>query len=177
MGAARQARAFSGVIYPESAPPDYARILEEMHVPLAWVLHDQDEGQKDHVHIVFYFPGKKTLQAVQELMKPLGSGLVQVAESLGTMTRYLMHLDDPHKHQYAREEVHAVGGFPVEELLVPVGNPGPEIRAFIAEQGIVSYWDLQRYCDVERPDWSTFVENHPSHFGRLLQAFREKERR
>lgn len=173
MGAAPQYRAFTALFYPESAPADYARMLRELHVPNAWVLHQEEpEECKPHVHVNLHFAGKKTLAAVKEMMQPFGCQRVEPAHHLGAMTRYLQHLDNPEKKQYGREDVHVNSGYPYEELLAPVADPGPEIRAWIWEQGVTNYNVVMRYCDQERPDWAKWAENHPAHLTKLLDAYR-----
>lgn len=79
----------------------------------ALILHDKDikneetgELKKEHVHVVLKYGGRRTLSSVQNEYKIFGLEK-RFCDTCNerAMLRYLIHLDDPDKYQYSKDEV------------------------------------------------------------------------
>ena len=89
---------------------------------MRWVespLHDKDfnpDGtfKKPHWHVMLSADGPITLKAVEKIIEPLNVPAPQKVGSGRGMIRYFIHLDNPEKYQYSRDEIVAHGGADVE---------------------------------------------------------------
>lgn len=114
--------------------------------------------KKPHIHLMMMFPGAKTAACVEKLLAPIGAvGLVAV-QSVNGMARYLCHLDDPDKAQYAPGDVVAFGGVDYDSLVKVKGKDGVlEVMTAIMEwcndNRCYSFAKLMRYAMKERRDW------------------------
>jgi len=170
-------RSFVAVFYPESAPENFLDLIGGWNVPALLVLHDKDklpdgEDKKSHYHLLLMFGGKKSLNQVHELVDQLGSKRVQPAYDVRGSARYLAHLDDPDKYQYGIEALESFAGASALELAAPVGDPSPEIIAWVRDQGIVEYSKLIDYCLDERLDWYGWASSHSIFLCHYLQSCR-----
>lgn len=74
----KRTRNYATVVYPESAPIDWIRLLQEQCVPaLISPLHDKDlntDGtlKKEHFHVMILFDGVKTSEQAQEVFSVIG---------------------------------------------------------------------------------------------------------
>lgn len=172
-------RCFNAVFYPESAPEGFRELIESWHVPGLLALHDKDvepggEPKKPHYHLLLTFGGKKSFNQVHELVDQLGSKVVEAAYDLRASARYLAHLDQPDKYQYGLEVLEAFSGASVPELTAALGDPSPEIMAWVREQGIVEYSKLIDYCLDERLDWYVWCRSHTVYLCGYLMSCRHK---
>lgn len=169
-------------LYPESLPDSWEEILKATKLPAAWILHDQDkwtadeiaekvakgldmtttkEGdpKKPHIHLYVHLPGKaspKTLKTFYELLKPLGlagENAIEIVKSHKGMSRYLIHLDHPEKHQYPANKVHTVNGIILPSLSnLPILSRDDkidhrlEIHDIIERHHIRSFAQLVNHC-------------------------------
>lgn len=84
----KRTRNFAGIVYPESAPPNWIELLSEMRIP-AFIspLHDQDtnpggEAKKPHFHVVLMFDSVKTREQAEEVFKLIGAVGCEVIQSI-----------------------------------------------------------------------------------------------
>lgn len=155
-------RNFATVVYPESAPEGWQEILAGYFVP-AYIspLHDKDvnptgEPKKPHYHVMLMFEGKKSLEQVEEIFKSIGGVGCEKVNSIRGYARYLCHMDNPEKHQYAPEDVRSLCGADYTGTIGLVTDKYKAIKemiAFCIENNIFSYADLLEYCAEERMDW------------------------
>lgn len=155
-------RNYATVVYPESAPDGWQDILSQCFVP-AFIspLHDKDinptgEPKKPHYHVVIMFDGVKTREQAQEVFTKIGGVGCEVVQSIRGYSRYLCHLDNPEKAQYAQEDVRSLCGadYPgtiglVTDKYKAIG----EMIDFCEQNNVVSYSELLVYCRSERFDW------------------------
>lgn len=143
-------------IYPESVDPKYVDILNELHIQ--WCespVHNMDvtqegEHKKDHIHIVLKFEGNKSYKQYKEIAEsvkgvPAPEHTAHV-ESIRGMVRYLIHLDNPEKAQYERENIKTHGGMDIEEYFM---YPASLVKLYLAE--IIQFIDaegIEEYCDL-----------------------------
>ena len=157
-----RARNFATVVYPESAPDEWQSKLAECFVPsFISPLHDKDvnptgEPKKPHYHVVLMFEGKKSLEQVRAITEQIGGVGCEVVNSIRGYARYLCHMDNPEKHQYAPEDVRSLCGADYTGTIGLVTDKYKAIKemiAFCRENNIVAYCDLLEYCAEERMDW------------------------
>lgn len=167
-----RARNWTFVIYPgDSAPGNYAEILDNMH--LQWAespLHDKDlngDGQpkKAHKHIALFFDGKKSIEQVNEISKAINGTICQRVHNAQSMVRYFAHLDNPEKAQYNINEVIAHGGLDLKNILAPNSSQRyeliKEMMQFCIDMDIFEFSDLCQYAmDNRFDDWYPILVDH-----------------
>lgn len=173
-------RAFNAVFYPESAPENFREIVAGWKVPALMVLHDQDLDEhglpkKPHYHLLLSFEGKKSIPQIRTMIHELGSEVVQPSYDLRGSARYLLHLDQPDKHQYPFAALESFSGAPALDLTAPAGDPSPEILAWIRDQGVVEYADLIHYCLDQRPEWYRWARGNSIFFAHYFRSYRGKQ--
>lgn len=157
-------RTWCAVVYPDSAPENWRDLLDEQHIPWACSpLHDLDvnptgEVKKAHWHIVLSFEGKKSFEQITEILAPLNCPIPQRAHDIHGAVRYLVHMDNPEKHQYSRSDIEAHGGFDISAALQPSVSERHQIIddmiAWCAENGVIEFQDLMDFArDQRRDDW------------------------
>ena len=158
----KRTRNFACVVYPESAAENWQEILAEQFVP-AFIspIHNLDvnptgEVKKEHYHVMIMFDSVKTAEQAKQIFDKIGGVGCEVVQSQRGYARYLCHLDNPEKYQYARESVRCLCGADyiatiglVTDKYVAIG----EMMEFCDLHDITAYSTLMRYCRVERPDW------------------------
>lgn len=155
-------RNFASVVYPESAPDNWQEILSDLHIP-AFIspLHDKDinpDGlpKKAHFHVMLMFEGVKTRDQAIEIFNKIGAVGLEIIQSQRGYARYLCHLDNPEKHQYAQECVRALCGADYAATIGLVTDKYKAIGEMIDYcelNNVVSYSELLKYCRSERFDW------------------------
>lgn len=158
----KRARNFATIVYPESAPADWLKILAEECVPaMVSPLHDQDtnptgEPKKAHYHVILCFSGKKSLDQVNEICKKFGGINSKILSNLQGYARYLIHMDNPEKFQYNSKDILNLSGADWSEVVKTSRDRYDtleEIVAFIETQQMFSYWDLVNYCRRNNRKW------------------------
>lgn len=160
----KRTRNWTFVIYPgDSAPEDWEQIIRSWNVP-AFVspLHCLDLNgdateKKDHRHVVLMYDGPKSYDLVCQDIEPLCGTIPQPVRSLVGAVRYLTHLDNPEKAQYAREDVLEFGGAAYDEVIKLSTSDKlaqlDEIIDFIDERGIRHYRPLLNELRVTNREW------------------------
>lgn len=155
-------RNFATVVYPDSAPTDWLSILSDQLVPsFVSPLHNQDvnsagEIKKAHYHVIIFFEGVKSLDQAKEVFDLIGGVGCEVVKSLRAYSRYLCHLDNPDKAQYAVEDVKSLSGadyMGVIGLAIDKYKAIGEMIDFCVSAGVISYSDLLLYARLNRFDW------------------------
>lgn len=165
-----RSRVWTFIVYPESAPKNWRDLLDSQHV--AWVespLHDQDinpDGtkKKPHWHIIFFYEGKKSYEQVKALTDMVSAPIPQKVPSPKGLVRYLVHLDNPEKFQYKREDIKCHCGADIEtyfELSMSARNVVlRDLMEFISESEIDNFDDLVMYCIRQKEyDWFDIAVN------------------
>ncbi len=182
----QRARTWTFVVYPESAPENWRDILSDYHIP--WVespLHDKDvnpdgEVKKAHWHIILFFDGKKSFEQVQEITDALNAPIPQKTANAKGLVRYLIHMDNPEKYQYKREEIVCHCGADIDEYFALSSSSRRvvlrEVMEFIKDSEIDNYADFIGYClDYEEWDWFDIATNHNTlAINKLLDAIYQK---
>lgn len=163
-------RNWTFVGYPgDSLPDNYAEILtDEMH--LCWAespVHDADlngdgSEKKKHIHFVLTFEGNKSFEQIQEITERLNCPIPQQCRNMRAMVRYMVHWDNPEKHQYKREDIKAHGGFEVDDYFSRSQTENRDILKGILDycvsEGISEFADLVECVFAEgRDDWIDII--------------------
>jgi len=159
-------RNWTFIVYPESAPENWIEILSDEQVPFAISpLHDKDvnadgEVKKPHWHVMLMFKGNKSLGQIKKITDKFNSPAPQKVNSTKAMARYLVHLDNPEKYQYHKEDIKVYGGADIEQHLTSASEQKNErydgIREmceFVDQRGIIEFSDLMAYAMDNRSDW------------------------
>lgn len=159
-----RARAWTFIVYPESAPENWKEILDEKQ--LCWAcspLHDRDvnatgEPKKPHWHILLSFRGKKGYGQIWSVSEAINGTRPQVCHEQKALIRYFTHRDNPEKAQYDQRDIEARGGFDLEEYLKPTVSEcmamQDEMVEWCLKYNVTEFHVLKIYAIRERPDWS-----------------------
>lgn len=170
-------RNWTFVFYPDSAPEDYISVIRNWNIEVYLSpLHDADVNgdeseKKAHWHIVLCFSGNKSLEQVQRYSDELsGVHLVLAKNRVADkriMVRYLVHYDNPEKHQYEVSEIQEFGG--ADALSFFVGEKEDsgtilEMMEWCEAQGVTSFAKLAKYAAHERPEWFRCLTTRRTYF-------------
>ena len=167
----QRARTWTFVVYPESAPENWRDILSDYHIP--WVespLHDKDvnpdgEVKKAHWHIILFFDGKKSFEQVQEITEALNAPIPQKTANAKGLVRYLIHMDNPEKYQYKRDEIVCHCGAEIDEYFALSSSSRRAVlrerMEFILDSKIESFASFLRYClSTGQDEWFDIAANN-----------------
>lgn len=156
-------RVFGTIVYPESAPKDWRKKLDDFHV-MAFIspLHDKDKNEgdetpkKEHYHVMVMFEGVKSLEQWHQIRDAIGGvGDESIGSSRG-YARYLCHLDNPEKYQYNINDVTCFGSASYIEFISSNNDRYNSIRemiSFIRQYEIRTYADLLDYASENNESW------------------------
>jgi len=169
------------IVYPESAPKNWRDILDEEH--FQWVespLHDRDtnpdgEVKKAHWHILVMYDGPVTAKPVQELAQKIISPFPKPVASARGLLRYMIHLDNPEKFQYEKNDIVAHGGADVESYFEMTMSNRLEtlkdISRYIISQNICNFSDLVQFAIENDDDWFTIIaDKNTLYLNKLIDA-------
>lgn len=174
------------VLYPESMPADWLDILVGVRGVLS-PLHDKDTNpdgtmKKAHYHLLLTFDGNKSNIQMEELAKQLNCPSPQVCKSVRAQVRYFIHLDNPEKFQYFKQDFRSIGGFDLESYLAKsLSEKAEEERLFVADMlkiiqdyEILEYEDLLLYVMQERAEDYQLFRSNSFVFVNLLKSRRHR---
>lgn len=160
-------RAYAFIFYPESAPDNWKEILDNEHVcALISPLHDKDKNpdgspKKPHYHILIMFEGVKSQEQVKAIIDKLhGTAHFETVNSVRGYARYLLHLDNPEKYQYQRDEIVEIGGADFDSTIHLVTDDNAmlaDICNYIVEHHIVSFIHFWNWCRANNKDWFNLI--------------------
>jgi hypothetical protein len=167
----KKSRNWTIIVYPDSAPKDWRGILDNQHIQ--WIespLHDKDvnpgtgEIKKAHWHILLVYDGPTTFKNVSSLAAELNSPIPQAIGSAKGLVRYMIHLDNPEKHQYPLDEIVGHCGADVQSYFELSAtnklNVMKEIVEYIYDEKIDNYADFLMIAMQKSDDWFDIAINH-----------------
>lgn len=184
-----RSRAWSFIVYPDSAPKNWEEILDDLHIEWAHSpLHDRDtnptgEVKKAHWHVLFQFTNVKSYDQVNEICQLVNAPAPQRCHNTRSLARYFCHLDNPEKAQYSVADIKCYGGLDFSDLLKPCASEvydliGDMIQ-WIQDKHIFEFEDLMNYAYEQHPnDWVPVLISHSTILWRYLNSKRyrtEKE--
>lgn len=152
-------------------PDDFYDIIESWKIPaFLSPLHDHDidydyEGEikkikKPHFHLELMFEGPKSIKQAKELFDQVNgvySDRDIVVNDFRSYSRYLCHLDHPHKYQYNITDVVAFGACCYTEAIESSADAFRillDIQSFVIDSPeICSYHLLVDWCYEHDPNW------------------------
>lgn len=177
-----RARTWAFVAYPESLPPNWRAVLDEMNVPWACSpLHDKDvnttgEPKKPHYHLVLSFSGPKSYEQVKEITDKLKATVPQKCYSVRGAVRYMAHLDNPEKAQYSTSDITCGMGFDVDDALKLSATEKDQIlqrlEDFIFERHVREYAHLAYWVSKYHPEWRETLKCNSYHIGQIIKSIR-----
>ena len=179
-----RARAWTFIVYPESAPKTWREILDGRQ--LCWAcspLHDRDttaagEPKKAHYHVLLSFSGKKSYTQILAICKALHAPIPQICHEQKALVRYFTHRDNPEKAQYDQRDIEAHGGFDLDEYLKPTTSECMKLQDEMVEwcfkNGIMEFADLKMFALRERPDWSAELSRSCFQITQFLKSLRHR---
>lgn len=144
-------RNWAMIVYPESAIEDWVQSLSDQKLSFCVSpLHDKDidEGKpkKPHYHVILSFQSKKSYGQVSEIAESINAlKRVEVVKNMRGHVRYLLHLDNPEKAQYSRDDLQSFGGFDANTYLFTKTDKRQTLKdtfRLIKERNIDEYSDL-----------------------------------
>lgn len=176
-------RTWAFVAYPESLPPNWRAVLDEMGVPWACSpLHDKDvnettgEPKKPHYHVVLSFSGPKSYEQVKEITDKLNTTVPQKCHSVRGAVRYMAHLDNPEKAQYSTSDITSGMGFDVDDALKLSATEKDQIlqqlENFIFGRHVREYAHLAYWVSKYHPDWRETLKCNSYHIGQIIKSIR-----
>lgn len=177
--AASKSRAFTGLVYPDSAPADWQTILREsLGMWLISPLHEPDpvedfetgavKTRKPHYHVIYWHGAPITPKSARSIFEswpwivtPAKAEFFQVG-SVRNLSRYFVHLDQPDKQQWAEKPesvLTVLNGFPLDLERELTSKDKRELKklafAFIQDNGITEYSELVDVL-MATGDWVLF---------------------
>lgn len=166
-----RARTWTFIVYPESVPNNWREFLDSYHIP--WVespLHDKDVNpdgtiKKPHWHVILMFDGKKSYEQIKEITDSLNAPVPQKTANPKGLIRYLIHMDNPEKYQYSREDIVCHSGADIDQYfeLSSVSRERIlwDIMKFIRDEKITSYSAFIGYCqDTDNWEWFSIATKY-----------------
>lgn len=175
--AGKRARAWWGVLYPESAPENWREMIaDDLVETLISPLHDKDvlpngEPKKPHYHVLISFKNPTTRETAAETMKRWGVVVQEhwpkpgepdsfKVKDFRQAARYLCHLDQADKHRYEISEVTSIGAIDYAALVMSSTDEDAmldEIFETMDMYGLDTYSAVVRWTKTQRPDWKPIV--------------------
>jgi hypothetical protein len=168
--AGKRARAWTAMVYPESAPENWQSILREQLIEcLVSPLHDKDilptgEHKKPHWHVVIAFKNPSTYEKACGVFEEIGAVVPPEKEckvkDFRQMARYLCHLDQPDKHRYKMQDVISIGSIDYATLCMSAADEDEmldEIFEYMDTYFLDSYPKVVRVTREQHPEWKPIV--------------------
>ena len=180
-------RNWAFVLYPESAPSDWIKQLQETGLQVAISpLHDRDlnatgESKKAHYHIILCYAGPTSYNVVKQLTERLNQPIPQALEQIRGYYRYFTHKDNPEKAQYSDTDIRVLNGFDISDFVElsksEVMTIKKNLQELIREFDFVEYADLIDYLfDNQLSLEYEVASNHTYFFDKYLSSRRNKRK-
>jgi len=178
-------RNWTFLVYPESAPADWVKKLQETGLQAAISpLHDKDidpDGQpkKAHFHVIVCYSGPTSYNVVLSLTQSLGQPIPKPLEQVRGMYRYFTHMDNPDKFQYNAADISTLNGFNIMDFVDMTRSEVLKIKldlqAFIRSSNITEYADLMdNLQDGSNMDWYDVASSNTFFFEKYISSRRNK---
>lgn len=171
------------IVYPESSPTDWIdRLRSQGLVGFISPLHTPDEeGRKPHHHVMLRFPSVKSASQIQDIAETVnGSKVVEPVQDWRGYARYLLHLDQPNKQQFADASgIVSLGGADYSAVVTQTGRVTAEmsvvleIMQAVKEQRLVHFHRAVEWMQESgHEDWLNWLYENPRGFGWLKETLK-----
>ncbi len=168
--AGKRARAWTAIVYLDSAVDGWLDILREQLVEcLVSPLHDKDvlptgEPKKPHHHVVVSFKNPTSYAKACEVFEAIGAVVPPEdtcrVKDFRQMARYLCHLDQPDKYRYQMQDVVSIGSIDYQTLCMSAADEDEMLDAIFDAMdayALDSYPKVVRFAREQHPEWRTLV--------------------
>lgn len=175
--AGKRARAWWGVLYPESAPENWRQMIaDDLVETLISPLHDCDtlpDGtpKKPHYHVLISFKNPTTRENAADTMERWGCVVQRhwpkpgepdsfKVKDFRQAARYLCHLDQADKHRYEVSDVQSIGAIDYPSLVMSGTDEDAmldEIFEAMDDHCLDSFSKLVRFVKSAHPEWKPIV--------------------
>ncbi len=181
-------RAWSFILYPESAPDNWLDILDSFHCAFCISpLHDKDikkDGtpKKAHYHVIYISDGPCYFKSALTFMNLVKGVMLEPVHHLRGSVRYHIHIDNPEKAQYSQDDIKCLAGFDYEDFFEVSENQFESacksMLEYITSHGISEFADFAVVCDSYSPVWSNILRNRNTiYFDKVLRSVRHSSGR
>ncbi len=181
-------RAWSFILYPESAPENWLEILDSFHCAFCISpLHDRDvkkDGtpKKSHYHVIYVSDGPCYFKSALSFMSLVKGIMLEPVHHLRGAVRYHIHIDSPEKAQYSQDDIICLAGFDYEDFFVCSDNQYElackSMLEYIISHGVSEFSDFAVICDSYSPVWSSVLRNRNTlFFDKVLRSVRHSSGR
>ena len=168
--AGRRARAWTAIVYEDSAEHDWQQKLEKMIIEcLVSPYHNKDvnptgEPKKPHWHVVISFKSPTSYAKAKEVFDSIGAVVPPEQQcrvkDFRQMARYLCHMDQPDKYQYNPADVRSIGAIDYQTLVMSASDEDAmldEIFQAMDTYMLDSYPQVVRFTRKHHPEWKILV--------------------
>lgn len=172
------------VLYPDSTTYDIEVVFNNIRfisTKYAYILHDNDcdengEIKKSHYHVYFKLENQASIETVAKSLE-VENNCIQFAVNERGCCRYLIHLDNPEKHQYSQDSI--ITDFDIYKYLVDKDLENmsaiAELYTYISVNRCKTFNELVNYClTSNRADLVKCVTNKAYFFRQLLNENKER---
>lgn len=142
-------RYWSFLVYPDSAPVDWKKRLENTLVPSAVSpLHGGDEEHpKEHYHVLLGFRRKVGISSARDVCNLCGGANGVVFEAYAPLGSYdyLTHKNSPEKQQFGEVEPELFNGFKRPRMELDDDDMFDECMTLVLDLNITEFIDLVKY--------------------------------
>lgn len=181
-------RAWSFILYPESAPENWLEILDSFHCAFCISpLHDRDvkkdgTSKKPHYHVIYVSDGPCYFKSALSFMSLVKGIMLEPVHHLRGAVRYHIHIDSPEKAQYSQDDIICLAGFDYEDFFVCSDNQYElackSMLEYIISHGVSEFSDFAVICDSYSPVWSSVLRNRNTlFFDKVLRSVRHSSGR
>ena len=151
---------FACVVYSDSAAPGWQEKIKEYGIPFYWILHDKD-SKKPHYHVLFCAVNAVSINTAKTISNDIGAanGVAERVASRCGYLRYLVHMDNPEKHQYSSDEVVCGCGAVYKLTESKIDKENAELETlremieYIDKNNVFAYCDFVKYCVNHQKKW------------------------
>lgn len=185
-------RNWTFVVYPESAPQDWYKILQDKKLSFAVSpIHDSDiddatgELKKAHYHVLLCFKGNKSYEQIKEITDELNCPIPQQVANCQGMIRYFIHKDHSDKAQYNIEDIRVHGDVDIVspfQTAISRYEAISEMLVYIVENDIREFSTLLLHARLKNQEWFRLLCDNSSYVisqfikSRRHQASDEREK-
>lgn len=179
-------RTWTLILYPESLPENWQSIIESSGVKATLSpLHDKDinevdsEFKKEHYHLLVYWDNPTTEKNVINLLSnPLNAPKPERIISVKGAYEYLIHKNNPEKHQYSDKDRKHFNGFNINNFKSLDKNETTKIKKELVDfldknKQVCEYLQLLKitmYDEHFGDDYFEVVANNTMFFTSCLKA-------
>lgn len=157
--AAQKSRTYAYVQKVMNLPHDWREQFEKIVMPSCYVVHDMDETNP-HVHFMVDFNSPvRSATALDVMPDSFGILYAEPVRNRNSYQRYMLHIDQPEKHQYPFEDLHLLYGCKVK-MDEMYNVDFVDVYEVIERENITNFAALLSRCVKDYPQLVKVISNH-----------------